>query len=194
MNKLLFILIGTFTMIFLVGCGERSPNVPIAERLVEPDGIEDTADDRPSARYGSLDGNAGFAEISSEIIENASLRNRCTLERINGEKVIKGRPVSVLAGNEFNFYGWVAGPEFQLPTDFVIVLQGDTSYGLKASPTLKRTDVAKALGAEALAMSGFVVRASSTAVAPGNYSVVILQDVGGSVSKCSTPGFVSVVQ
>lgn len=96
---------------------------------------------------------------------------RCDLNSVAGVGLTPGveAPLAQAAGIVFN--GWVADEQGIPPAKLVIVLKGQTSYGIQVATGADRPDVAEALKSEAAAKSGIAALADTSAVAMGTYQV-----------------------
>jgi len=182
--------------VFLAACGKQADSAqdvappPTVGIERQPDASAPTASVRT---FAELELQQGFFQVDpATTLGLGSVQNRCTLERINGEKAIKGQPVVVAQGGTVTFNGWISDPQLQLPNGFMIVLSGDVTYALNATAGQKRQDVAKALNSEALLNAGFRVKEPLGMIVPGTYTVILLQEKDGVFSRCTTPGSISV--
>lgn len=128
---------------------------------------------------------ASTFEPATAVDPQAAVRTRCALDTINGQQA-RGQAVTVVTGGEARFRGWVADPKRRVPDAFTIILAGETSYGAAAKAGNPRKDVARATRIKSLANSGFDVTAQLAQVAPGEYTVGLLQANGGQTAYCAT--------
>lgn len=137
----------------------------------------------------------GYAESANEVgwfrlndsatFANASRTHRCSIDRINGQKPVRDRPIGVRLGEELKVGGWVADSAMRVPSRFVIVLRsGQGTYAVNGVAGRERTDVAAAHQAESLVNSGFHSKTVLNGVRPGSYSVSLLQFEDGAYSTC----------
>lgn len=108
-------------------------------------------------------------DASAQVVEGGD----CSLDTVNGQPIAA---VTLKAGDDALFVGWVGDPQGGVPSDARLILTGDG--GMYAAPVRTgrdRPDVVDALGKPGLAQSGFGV-ATTLAVEPGTYRVAIAMD------------------
>jgi hypothetical protein len=124
--------------------------------------------------------------VAMESSDNTdAIKVRCAIDRLNAQKA-NAQTISVEAGGDLRFKGWVSDPAKRVPAQFTIVLAGPATYGVSAVAGIRRPDVARSLKAKDLANSGFDVLAALGPVAAGEYAVSIVEDVGGKTALCAT--------
>ncbi len=109
----------------------------------------------------------------------------CNLDSIDG-KPAEGAVLD--HATKAIFSGWSAdGANHSVPAYVRLVLKGVRDYAVQTGTGYLRLDVAQSTKQPAFANSGYTVQADLSAVAPGQYSIVILQPAVGQTISC-TPG------
>lgn len=158
--------------VFLAACG-KSDVAPLPT-AGEPDVKAPAAPAIPLA----------FTTLEAPDLADA-IRAQCSIDRINAQKS-RGQVVTVDAGSEVRFTGWVSDPTKQVPAQFTIVLSGPQTFGVTATAGGKRPDVARNMRAKTLESSGFNVLTTLAAVPAGEYAISIVEDAAGKVAHCAT--------
>lgn len=147
-----------------------------------------------AAKKPAVAGSVSAAFLPLELAEqNQTARAFCALDRINAQAAL-GQTISLEAGGQANFIGWVADSTLQVPEHFKIVLSGSNNYGAESTAGGGRPDVARALNSDALKSAGFKVMASLGDVAPGDYAVSVIVEADGKFSRCATTTRITVVK
>ncbi|HVI57336.1 MAG TPA: hypothetical protein VM619_00475 [Luteimonas sp.] len=195
MNKLL---ICTGLTMALAACGGNEPSTgsqPPAPKAPAPAATQSPASPVIRTFADSAAETGWFRLNDAATFAAAKASHRCSIERINGKKPVKGQPVTVALGQELTVNGWVADPMLRTPDRFLVVLRSKQgTYATNASAGRKREDVAAALKSEMLADAGFRSRKPLDAVRPGEYSVSLLEFVDGQYSTCASPARLAVVE
>jgi len=124
-----------------------------------------------------------FVQSDRQLMETGH-KAPCALDTINGES--SAAPATVAPGSKVTFSGWIATVANQVPETFQVVLSNDDHfYVADGHAGRERADVAKALQAESLRMSGFTIVADSGAVLPGEYKVSLIHSNAGRVVSCA---------
>lgn len=146
--------------------------------------------------YADSAGEAGWFRLHDAVtFASAKTTNRCSIDRIDGQKPVKGQPITAVLGKDLVINGWAADPQKRTPDRFLIVLRSPHgTYATNATAGRHRPDVAAALNSELLANAGFVSKKPLDVVVPGEYSVALLEFVDGEYSTCASSARLSVVQ
>jgi hypothetical protein len=128
---------------------------------------------------------ARFAEYTQG---PAAAAGHCSLDAINGGSA---QGVSLPAGAEVMFGGWVVDADRAAPPVVQLVLRGETSYALPFSLGGERPDVAQALNSELARFAGFNIATRLDGIAPGEYALEIVHGDGGGAT-CSLQSTLSV--
>lgn len=155
----------------LVGCGNSTPEPAAA-------GGESAAAYKPSS--------GSFVTAPATSSQKTKKISSCNLDAINGNPVADVTPLSH-SGNA-TFTGWAGDAEAgSAPSQVRFMLQGAQTYVVTADTGMPRPDVAQATNTPALANAGYSVVANLSAVAPGQYTVLLGFTVAGQHLLCD-PG------
>lgn len=147
----------------------------------------------PRTYANSADETGWFRLNDRETMAVAKQFTRCAIERINGEKPVKGQPIALPLGKDLSVSGWIADPLLHTPARFLLVLRSPRgTYATNATAGRKRADVASALKSELLADAGYLSLKPLAVVAPGEYSVSLLQFADGQYVTCGSAARVTV--
>ncbi|MCY7353822.1 MAG: hypothetical protein LH470_01820 [Lysobacter sp.] len=123
--------------------------------------------------------------VASEFaLPAAKYTGRCDLNSVGGNGLDPRVPGSVTRSEQVVFNGWIVDGQLSVPAEFVIVLKGDSTYGIPATAGLERPDVAQGTGAESAKFSGFGFVADISKVPPGRYVVHLFVPKDG--TACDT--------
>lgn len=160
-----------------VGCSKQ--DAPIADTGTASSPIEAT-DAAPSTVPPSASGAVALTEYDTSVVPAAG--GNCALDAINGAPVAGA---TVKTGSETMFGGWIADAANQVPTEARLVLKGaDKSYSAPLVAGAERLDVATALEAESLKLSGYNVSAKLDVV-PGTFELSIVHGPAGAAASCA---------
>ncbi len=198
MNKLL---ICASLAIALTSCGRDEPS---PDRQAPAPGAPAPAPEVEAARSPAPPATRTFSDSADEAgwfrlndaatFAVAKALHRCSVERINGTKPVKGQPITVELGEDLTVNGWVADPMKRTPERFLIVLRSrHGTYATNAAAGRRRPDVAAALQSEMAADAGFQSSKPLIGVAPGEYSVSTLEFIDAQYSTCASPARLAVV-
>lgn len=152
-------------VVLVIGCGQMNVDGQHAAESPESPESPESSPKVTLERVG---------DASAQVVEGGD----CSLDTINGQPVAA---VTLSAGDDALFVGWVGDPQGQVPSDARLVLTGEA--GMYAAPVRigrDRPDVVDALSKPGLAQSGFGV-ATTLAVEPGTYRVAIAMDKSNAV-------------
>ncbi|QOW24162.1 hypothetical protein [Lysobacter sp. H23M47] len=196
------LLICTILALALSACGEKevsdaaaqSPQQATAPSQGPTETVASAAvSSGPRAFADSANEMGWFRLNDRETMAVAKQFTRCAIERVNGEKPVKGQPIVLPLGKDLSVSGWIADPLLHTPARFLLVLRSPHgTYATNATAGRKRADVASALKSELLADAGFLSQKPLTAVAPGEYSVSLLQFADGQYVTCGSAARVTV--
>ena len=158
----------------LAGCGEKkqapAPNASAlmpSPPLKAPDFIK-ASTERPAAIPEKLDSTAG-----------------CQVDWVNDQ--LAQKPVSITDKAKVRFGGWAADTvKGTVSHEVFVALYGPAKIYFKASPGLKRLDVAAAYKKTGMENSGWEAYADLSGAAAGTYYVQVIQLEGTSGSVCDT--------
>jgi hypothetical protein len=196
MKKLLICTVLTFA---LAACGGKevpdaavqSPQAPLQTpaEMVAPAMVPSG----PRTFANSADETGWFRLNDSETMAVAKQFPRCAVERVNGEKPVKGQPTVLSLGKDLSVSGWIADPLLHTPARFLLVLRSPHgTYATNVTAGRQRADVASALKSELLADAGYLSQKPLTVVAPGEYSVSLLQFADDQYVTCGSAARVTV--
>lgn len=152
----------------LAGCEKGGPDI---------DPVPAVADSRPAE---------GRFDVFALPDPASAQKTRCVIDRINGQKA-PGQLVTVSRSANTRFNGWVSDPNLRVPERFHVVLSnGAEAYAAQIKAGLPRPDVARTLGTESLAASGFDVVLELGQVPAGTYVGSIVMEVDGAIARCPT--------
>lgn len=158
----------------LAGCGNSTP-LPAASSSASTG----------AAGSAYTPSTATFATIPASQLQQGTTVTSCNVDTVN-DKPAGSEPLPH-AGTA-TFTGWAAdGDAGKVPAGVQLVLKGTQDYAVNAATGMSRPDVAAANHKPALTSAGFSVNADLSAVAPGQYSVVLLFSASGKHFQCATP-------
>lgn len=180
-------------------CGGQQASSASSDESTEPVAITTTASvaepvSVPVAETfeSSADEQGWFSLALGGPVTALKANHRCTIERINGQKPLKGVMVVVPQRSAVEFNGWVASKNMSTPERFLIALsQQDEVYAINAVAGRQRPDVVKALKAEGL-VPGFQSKSTLQGVPEGEYSIALLQYENGEYSLCRNAAHLKV--
>ena len=147
----------------------RTSTAPVEVAPAESVALESTAVSSPVALV-DYDASAGLPTGGS-----------CAIDAINGGPAAGA---SVKVGSDVQFGGWIADAGNRVPTEARLILKASqNAYSAPLVAGGERPDVAAALGAEPLALSGYNVLAKMD-VAPGTYELSIVHGVADAATSC----------
>ncbi len=109
----------------------------------------------------------------------------CKLDTVNGQHPAEGI-ISVASQQPVTLQGWVATADLKNPVNFTFVLDGIRDFGIQASTSLPRDDVAKNYDSGALVNSGFKIDVAAATIPKGNYRVKIAYRAQNGNVACDT--------
>lgn len=119
----------------------------------------------------------------------------CFVDEIN-DTIVGTEPIVASAANPLRISGWAADPRGPRIPEQAWIRLYDRSGGpgllIDMPRNTERPDVAKALGDPAYAKAGFRLAVSSGQLAPGEYTVAIVQQLGGELAVCTAVGRLSL--
>lgn len=128
-----------------------------------------------------------------EVFEQATA---CSIDEINGT-VVRPEPIVASAGQPLRISGWAADPrQPRIPEQAWIRLfdrGGGPGLLLEMPRNANRPDVANALGNAIYARAGFVVTIEPGRLSPGEYTIAIVQQLGGRMAVCTATGRMSLM-
>ena len=120
----------------------------------------------------------------------------CSVDEINGT-VVRPEPIVASAGQPLRISGWAADPRQPRIPDQAWIRLFDRGGGpgllLDMPRNTNRPDVASAMGNALYARAGFVVTIEPGRLAPGEYTVAIVQQLGGIMAVCTATGRLSLM-
>ena len=174
----------------LSGCGNSTPEPAAPPVSSNAPAVAVAPSPAPVAAVPASPAQGAFATLSAQVA-SAAARNGpdCNLDAIDGKP-----PGLIARTSRPLFLGWAADSATKsVPPSVMLVLKGAQDFAVQAPTGYPRNDVAQATKQPAFARSGFSVQADLAAVTPGQYSVTILEPVGGQTIACS-PGKQITVQ
>ncbi len=134
-----------------------------------------------------------IAPQQPEVLEQ---NTACSIDEING-RLARPEPVVASAGQPLRISGWAADPrQPRIPEQAWIRLfdrGGGPGLLLELPRNTNRPDVASALGNALYARAGFVVTIEPGKLTPGEYTVAIVQQLGGVMAVCTATGRLSLM-
>jgi hypothetical protein len=122
-------------------------------------------------------------------------RTACVVDEIN-EKVVGAETIVASASQPLRIAGWAADPQQPRIPEQAWVRFYDRSGGpgllLEMPRNTDRPDVAQALGHPAYARAGFRLVLEPGQLAPGEYTVALVQQFGADLAICSSIGRLSL--
>ncbi|HEY5972164.1 MAG TPA: hypothetical protein VIT22_09345 [Pseudoxanthomonas sp.] len=172
----------------LAACGKSSevPEGPIASQIEN----NQTPPLQVPASLVPAQGGATSLDMQ-KLADLVANKAPCSLDLIAGKSIVSG-PISLITGSDILFQGWISNPDLQSPGTIAVLLSGEQAYAFRGSAGGARPDVAKILKADGLVKSGFNVSSKLVNVAPGEYSVSLIQDWAGSTIQCPTKAKITV--
>jgi hypothetical protein len=133
------------------------------------------------------------APARQEVIEQ---RFACSLDEING-KIIRQDSIVASAGQPLKISGWAADPRQPRIPEQAWLRMFDRGGGpgllLDLPRNVNRQDVASALGNALYARAGFEITIEPGQLTPGEYTVAIVQQLGGTMAVCTATGRLSLM-
>lgn len=159
------------------GCGKQ--DAPASDAATAPAPVE-TPEIAPTATAPPAPAVAALMDYDASTIPAAG--GNCSLDAINGAAAAGA---SAKVGSEVMFGGWIADAGKQVPTEARLVLKGaEKAYSAPLVAGAERLDVASALAADALKLSGYNVLAKLDVV-PGTYELSIVHGPTGAAASCA---------
>lgn len=119
----------------------------------------------------------------------------CYVDEIN-DVIVGADPIIASSAEPLRISGWAADPRGpRIPVQaWVRLYDRGTGPGLliEMPRNIERPDVAKALGDPAYAKAGFRLALAAGRVAPGEYTVAIVQQLGSELAVCTAVGRLSL--
>jgi hypothetical protein len=133
------------------------------------------------------------APQQQEVLEQ---NTACSVDEINGT-VVRPEPIVVSVGQLLRISGWAADPRQPRIPEQAWIRVFDRGGGpgllLDLPRNTNRPDVAGFLGNALYARAGFVVTIEPGRLAPGEYTVAIVQQLGGIMAVCTATGRLSLM-
>lgn len=159
------------------GCSKR--DAPVVDTGMASSPVE-AMDAAPPAAAPTTSGAVALTDYDTSVVTVAG--GNCALDAINGAPVAGA---TVKAGSETMFGGWIADAANQVPTEARLVLKGaEKAYSAPLVAGAERLDVATALEADSLKLSGYNVLAKLDVV-PGTYQLSIVHGLAGAAASCA---------
>ncbi len=158
-----------------------SQSVPDQAPAVAPQSVAEQAP--PAASVPSAPA-VLLKTLDAKVIEGAKTDGQCSVDQVSGSQVTDS--ASIKKGADVTVMGWSSDEKLNTPAQVTLVLEGAQMYGATIPTGLPRPDVAKALGSEALANSGFAASIDISAAAPGDYKVMLLVQASDGSQLCDT--------
>lgn len=130
---------------------------------------------------------AGQVSLWDKPLETGERTQLCAVDVVNSAPMIDGFFL-IESGRVVSFAGWISTPDLKSPREFSIVLQGPTSLEISGVADIERRDVVSAYSAPALLYSGYEVEAAASQLQLGEYTVSLVQSVGGKLVTCDVQG------
>ena len=119
----------------------------------------------------------------------------CYVDEIN-EAIVGAEPIVVASTAALRISGWAADPGGpRIPEQAWIRLYdrgGGPGLLIEMPRNVERPDVARALGDPVYAKAGFRLALAAGKLAPGEYTVAIVQQLGGDLAVCTAVGRLSL--
>lgn len=132
------------------------------------------------------------AAPAQEILEQSAA---CYVDTIN-DTVIRAEAIIAPAGEQLRITGWAADPRApRIPEKAWVRLYdrgGGPGLMLEMPRNVDRPDVAKAMGSQLYAKSGFSLVIEPGRTTPGEYTVAIVQQLGDALAVCTAVGRLSL--
>ena len=132
------------------------------------------------------------AAPAQEILEQSAA---CYVDTIN-DTVIRAEAIIAPAGEQLRITGWAADPRApRIPEKAWVRLYdrgGGPGLMLEMPRNVDRPDVAKAMGSQLYAKSGFSLVIEPGRTTPGEYTVAIVQQLGDVLAVCTAVGRLSL--
>jgi hypothetical protein len=133
------------------------------------------------------------APTRQEIVEQNAA---CFVDEING-RIIRQESIVAFAGQPLKISGWAADPRQPRIPELAWLRIFDRGGGpgllLDLPRNVNRPDVASALGNALYARAGFEVNIEAGRLAPGEYTVAIVQQLDGMMAVCTATGRLSLM-
>ena len=133
------------------------------------------------------------APARQEVIEQNAA---CFVDEING-RIIRQESIVAFAGQPLKISGWAADPRQPRIPELAWLRIFDRGGGpgllLDLPRNVNRPDVASALGNALYARAGFEVNIEAGRLAPGEYTVAIVQQLDGMMAVCTATGRLSLM-
>lgn len=164
--KSLFVLCGSA---LLASCGDSTPVNPAPQTpsaAAEGQVASAAAASTPAPEQSQL----VLAPFGGSL-ENVTSSDDCALDGVDGTR---GDAYSLYHTKRAQLSGWAADRKLSMPPNVAqLILQGSSSFSADLPINQPRPDVAKALGKAEFAYVGYNASLDLSAVAPGNYRLVI---------------------
>jgi len=119
----------------------------------------------------------------------------CYVDEIN-EAIVGAEPIVASSADPLRISGWAADPRRPRIPEQAWIRLFDRSGGpgllIEIPRNIERPDVAKALGDPVYAKAGFRLALAAGKLAPGEYTVAILQQLGSELAVCTAVGRLSL--
>lgn len=175
--KTLHLLILPGLCIALAACNDKVGKLPDADPAPVPitnNQSPSATDPRPALdmppELAAWSGNAG-----------GQPNELCSLDAVNGLPPANGQ-LRAQFGASTTFEGWIATPKLDAPERMTLFLDGSEDFKIDGKTGVQRTDVADALGKQAL-KAGFEISLVKLRAPPGNYVVLVGQGEGATICK-----------
>lgn len=155
------------------GCGKQ--DVSVTDSTMAPTPVE------TPATAPATTATTAVTLMDSDALATPVAGGNCALDAINGGATANA---SAQIGSEVMFSGWIGDGGNQVPTDARLVLKSaDKAYSVPLVAGGERLDVARALGAESLKLSGYNALVKLE-VTPGAYELSIIHGSAGEAMSC----------
>ena len=174
--KGLFVLCGSAV---LASCGDSTPVSPAPQTppvATEGQAAPAAADAAPAQAQLVLTPFGGS-------LENVTASDDCSLDVVDGTR---SDAYSLDHAKRAQLSGWVADRKLSVPPNAAqLILHGSSSFSADLPINQPRPDVATALGKSEFARAGYNASLDLSAVAPGNYRLVITYPGQAGMIACS---------
>ena len=148
---------------------------------------------QPSGETGLRLGSGAAAPIQQQKLLEQT--DACYVDEIN-DAIVGADPIIASSANPLRIAGWAADPHGpRIPAQAWVRLfdrGGGPGMLIEMPRNVERPDVAKAMGDPAYAKAGFRLAVAAGRLAPGEYTVAIVQQLGSEIAVCTAVGRLSL--
>ncbi len=195
-SQMILLSVAASFAVVITGCNEAPPDSQSGRNPASAVATQSGAEQAPPAASQSAAEHAPPAAsvqtppvvllraLDGKVVEGAKTVRQCSVDQVSGSLVTDSS--SIKKGADVTVIGWSSDDTFNVPAQVTLVLEGAQMYGATMSTGQPRPDVAKALGREGLANSGFSASIDISAAEPGDYKVMVLMQASDGSQLCDT--------